>query len=312
MSDDMIDTARSSAAPRTLGERLRAAREAKGLNLQDLSTRTKIPARQLNALENDAHEQLPGIIFAVGFAKSYARELELDPEEAAAQYRAETTRPAYVAPNVSFDPIEPERLPSRRMAWVGGGIALALVAGVIIWYQKRSSEPVTIADGTPPAAPAAPAPAPAAPPADGSAGAAPAGGSAQPAPPPGQLPASASGAVAPPQPAPGQQQLAPQSGGGTVVLTAKQDAWIQITDRSTKQKLVSRTLKQGESYSVPPGDLTLWTGRAGAIDIRVGGRAIPPLGGEAETIRDVSLTPGSLLGRAAAAAPVPQIRPAQP
>jgi cytoskeletal protein RodZ len=310
MNDDMTDTARSFAAPRTLGERLRAAREAKGLSLQELSTRTKIPARQLNALENDAHEHLPGIIFAVGFAKSYARELGLDPEEAASQYRAETTRPAYVAPSVSFDPIEPERLPSRRMAWVGGGIALAVVAGVIIWYQTRSSEPVTVADTTPAAV--QPAPAPAAQPADGLATAAPADGSAQPTPPPGQLPASVGGAIAPPQPAPGQQQLAPQSGGGTVVLTAKQDAWIQITDRSTRQKLVSRTLKQGESYSVPPGDLTLWTGRAGAIDIRVGGRAIPPLGGEAETIRDVSLTPGSLLGRAAAAAPVPQIRPAQP
>src|SRR3546814_7687023 len=58
-------------------------------------------------------------------------------------------------------------------------------------------------------------------------------------------------------------------------------------------------LKGGESYAVPgdPEQLLLWTGKAGAIRITVGGKPVAPLGQPVQTVRDISLAPGSLLAR---------------
>lgn len=286
---------------RTLGERLRHAREAKGLTLADISGRTRVPARQLAALEADAHETLPGFIFAIGFAKSFAREVGLDPDEIAAQFRAETTRAAYAPPSASpFETLEPERVPSRGLAWASAAAVLAVIGGLFWYFEMRDPAPteaVSIETAAPDvvadsgattdlaAAEAAATPAPAA-----------------------TVPATTAPAATDPAAAPAAGPNIP-IGGTAVTLTAKQDVWIQISDRASGAKAMSRILKQGETYTVPTGDYTLWTGRAGALDVRVGGRPVPALGGEAETVRDVSLSAGSLLGRVAASAPMPSVRP---
>ena len=56
----------------------------------------------------------------------------------------------------------------------------------------------------------------------------------------------------------------------------------------------------GDRYDVPVDrqDLMLWTGRAGALDVTVGGTAIPPLGAATQTVRDVPLTAAGLAARA--------------
>lgn len=80
-----------------------------------------------------------------------------------------------------------------------------------------------------------------------------------------------------------------------VVLHAAQDSWIQIqgSDGST---LVARTLKAGESYTVPDqSGLKLTTGNAGGLEILVNGRAIPPLGQPGTVRRDIALDPARLI-----------------
>jgi len=276
---------------RTLGERLRHAREAKGMTLADISGRTRVPARQLVALEADAHETLPGFIFAIGFAKSFAREVGLDPDEIAAQFRAETTRAAYAPPTASpFEALEPERVPSRGLAWGSAAAVLAVVGGLFWYFEMRDPAPTeTVSIETP------------APDVVADTGAT-----------TDLAAAEAASAPADPAAAPGTTPAPLPNipiGGTAVTLTARQDVWIQISDRASGAKAMSRILKQGETYTVPTGDYTLWTGRAGALDVRVGGRPVPPLGGEAETVRDVSLSAGTLLGRVAASAPIPSVRP---
>lgn len=59
----------------TAGTRLRAAREARGLSLTDLAQRTRIDQRFLRGIENADYAGFPARLFAVGFAKSYARAL---------------------------------------------------------------------------------------------------------------------------------------------------------------------------------------------------------------------------------------------
>ena len=65
---------------------LRAARERKGLSLQDLSATTKISLRVLQALEDNDIARVPGGLFGRAFVRAYAEEVGLDPETAAALF----------------------------------------------------------------------------------------------------------------------------------------------------------------------------------------------------------------------------------
>jgi cytoskeletal protein RodZ len=58
------------AAPGLL---LRHAREALGASLVDVSRHTRITVRNLEAIERGAYQDFHGRIYAVGFARSYAR-----------------------------------------------------------------------------------------------------------------------------------------------------------------------------------------------------------------------------------------------
>ncbi len=73
----------------TVGERLRAAREEKGLSLEDVAAQTRIPRRHLESLEKADWEKLPAPTYTTGFAKSYASAVGLDRTEIGEQLRTE-------------------------------------------------------------------------------------------------------------------------------------------------------------------------------------------------------------------------------
>lgn len=68
------------------GRSLRARREDAGLSLAEVSLRTKIHIRQLQALERGDLMALPGRVYARAFVKHYARAVGLDPDETAASF----------------------------------------------------------------------------------------------------------------------------------------------------------------------------------------------------------------------------------
>jgi cytoskeletal protein RodZ len=63
------------------GQRLKEAREAKGLSLSEVSTGTKINVRVLQAIEEGRSADLPPKSFLRGFVRSYAVYLKIDAEE---------------------------------------------------------------------------------------------------------------------------------------------------------------------------------------------------------------------------------------
>ena len=71
----------------TLGARLKKKREANSLALQDYAERLKIRYNYLVSIENGQPENLPGAVFFISFAKSYANALGLDGEDFASQTR---------------------------------------------------------------------------------------------------------------------------------------------------------------------------------------------------------------------------------
>ena len=153
-----MDEAEAIDVP-TVGDQLRAAREAKKLSLEDIAASTRIPRRHLESLESGDWSKLPAPTYSVGFAKSYAGAVGLDRAAIGEQLRAEMggVRADTASPEV-FQPADPARTMPK---W----LVLAAIAAVIVialgfsWWQNRSlNEPDEVAVAEAPA-PAAQAPA---------------------------------------------------------------------------------------------------------------------------------------------------------
>jgi cytoskeletal protein RodZ len=71
-----------------LGEKLKTAREAKGLDYDQASKDTKIAVRYLQALEHEDFSDFPGEAYITGFLRNYGAYLDLDEQELLSLYRA--------------------------------------------------------------------------------------------------------------------------------------------------------------------------------------------------------------------------------
>ncbi len=70
----------------TLGQYLREAREAMGIDLRDAAQQTRISINYLKALEEEDFSKLPGEVFVRGFLKNYGRFLSLEESEVIKRY----------------------------------------------------------------------------------------------------------------------------------------------------------------------------------------------------------------------------------
>ena len=153
----------------TAGERLRAAREEKGLSLEDVAAQTRIPTRHLESLEASDWDKLPAPTYTTGFAKSYATAVGLDRAEIGEQLRGELggQRPVTHQPAEVFEPADPARTMPK---WLVFGAIAAVIAVVLLmgWLNERSLEQpeeptnAVAAQAPAPQAPAQVPPAPAA------------------------------------------------------------------------------------------------------------------------------------------------------
>jgi cytoskeletal protein RodZ len=72
-----------------LGNRLKEARLANGLSLEDLQAITKIQKRYLIGIENGDFSAMPGSFYVRAFIKQYAEAVQLDHDEIFETYKAE-------------------------------------------------------------------------------------------------------------------------------------------------------------------------------------------------------------------------------
>lgn len=120
-----------------LGDVLREAREAKGVDLPRVERETKIRERYLSALERGEYRELPGPVYTRGFLRNYGAYLGLDPDELVDLFRIETAtataveRPRTPAPR----PLAGRR--SRAFVVTPGALLaaiLTIVVGAVIAY----------------------------------------------------------------------------------------------------------------------------------------------------------------------------------
>lgn len=70
----------------TLGEKLREAREERGISISEVAEQTRISSLYIGSIEKDDYKPLPGGIFNKGFVKSYAKFIGIDENEALQDY----------------------------------------------------------------------------------------------------------------------------------------------------------------------------------------------------------------------------------
>lgn len=145
-----------------VGERLRAAREEKGITLEDVAAQTRIPQRHLESLEASDWEKLPAPTYTVGFAKSYAAAVGLDRSEIGEALREEMGGQRFTTTTTEvFEPADPARTMPKWLV-LGAIVAVILLVLLMSWLNNRSlrqpQDAANTAAATPaPAAPSAPA-----------------------------------------------------------------------------------------------------------------------------------------------------------
>jgi cytoskeletal protein RodZ len=124
---------------RTPGAYIKAQRTHKGMSLDQLAAATKIPKAQLELLEADRYEELPGMVFAKGFLRCCARALELDPDTVLGMlYERERERlrarrrEASVAAAAHSTPRKKSRGGSAQ-AWIAELIGRLPSARILMW-----------------------------------------------------------------------------------------------------------------------------------------------------------------------------------
>lgn len=134
-SDAMTVMERSSPG---VGSRLAAARERMGWALPDVAATLRIREPHLRAIETGHVADLPAPAYAIGFVRSYATLLGLDPDEMARRYRAELGG-EHRNTDLQFPAPVPERgVPAGAVVLLGAVIAIGAYVG---WYRLSGERP---------------------------------------------------------------------------------------------------------------------------------------------------------------------------
>jgi cytoskeleton protein RodZ len=134
----------------TLGEKLRQAREERGISVSEVAEQTRISPLYIDSIEKDDYKPLPGGIFNKGFVKSYAKFIGMDEHEALQDYskivaqtegRDEDDLRTYRPEVLTDDRAGGSMVPTIIFA----GIILALMTGgllfVVNYLQNQPSSP---------------------------------------------------------------------------------------------------------------------------------------------------------------------------
>lgn len=230
-----------------IGERLRAAREARGLSLEEAAEGTRIKRVYLEALENEAFSVLPSPAHARGFLRRYARWLGLDEAALLAEWDGAPAAIPPARPSRAPSMFELTRIPTRTaFPWrplAGIGLAALVVLGLLGLARVRWLP-----------SPARLPPAPTVTQAVGIGG---------------------------PTPTPGAAAAPPAL---RLEVEATEHVWVRI--QADGQVVYQGLLRPGETRAWDArSTLQLDTGNAAALQVRLNGRPEGPLGGRGEIVR---------------------------
>jgi transcriptional regulator with XRE-family HTH domain len=248
------------ASGQTAGAQLRAAREALGLSRSDIASQTKVAERHLLAIEEDRLGDLAARTYAVGFARSYARAVGLNEAAIAERVRGQLDAQGQDRPITmpSFEPGDPARVPTVRLAWIAGGAVVVAIVLLLVFFSSYLSPEGTL---------------------------------------PSLLPDETTAPAVAPRPVSAVAPAAPVAG-PVVLTARADHVWIKVTDGAGVQVVQKElALGESWTVPDGATGATLRTGRPDALQITVGGRPVPALSDRAQIMGNVSLAASDLIRR---------------
>jgi cytoskeletal protein RodZ len=243
-----------------LGERFRAAREARGLSLSDVSEQIRIRSVYLTAIEDENWTAIGAPVYIRGFLRTYARFLGLDPEEVVAAFNGssptassrsgpvDTSSASSASRRESSAYAAAAESPRRRgslLVWAAALVAVVLIA--IVAYNEWTFRQ----QGAPAVAVASASPSP--------------------------LPGTSAAASATPALAPVDTAAA-----NTLALTLTAPSWLRVTvDGSVSME---GTFPAGTSKTFHGKSALVRIGNAGGVEIRVDGKDVGKLGHSGDVV----------------------------
>ena len=283
------------------GQILRETRQSHDLTLENVSQVLNIRKGLLNAIEEGNYEELPASVYTIGFIKSYADFLRLDGEHLVMLFKRQT---GAVPKEIVMDmpeSVSMTNLPTKGIILGALGILFLLIMIVVLWSSFDEETKVQAQDTMPLEQALTPEEIEAA---------------RQknpeifkdeivefdvsevqrqvtklPASKPETQPLKPNSLIA-------TQEMATTYGvddNTRIVLKAQSNSWLEIKDASGKI-LLSRVLKEGDSYNVPDeGKSYLTTGNAGGLGIYVDGDYKGILGQKGEVLKGYRITTEGLI-----------------
>ena len=274
MSDEEISEADATAVaePASVGAQLRAAREKKGLTLDQVAADTRISRRHLEHIEAGEWDELASRTYATGFARTYAKSVGLHEGDVVEMVRAEmnVARPDRDhSKRQTFEPGDPSRAPGSKLVWFSLFAVVLLLVGIFFAARVLFSPAAELPTLT----------------------------EQEEAQRQKELAAQQARQAEEGEPEAAADALDPN---GEVVFTAEGETWVRFYDASGRV-LSEMTMAEGDTYTVPANanNPMIVTGRPDLLAISIDGESVSKLSTELETIQDVPVSARALLARGA-------------
>ncbi len=147
-----------SEAHKKIGEKLKARREKLGLSLEDISEDIKTSIEYLQAIENGEIASFPSNVYYDMFARSYAKEMDMNTDELFEELKMTEEPETEPEPSAKSSPKQSQRGDKKEdkkkgggfsfiklSAWLGGIIILIFIV-IVVWsvMGNKSQEPSAV------------------------------------------------------------------------------------------------------------------------------------------------------------------------
>jgi len=289
MSDEENQYTLATGAGETPGAMLRAARERKGLSVQDVANGLNLKSHVVEAIEDDRYERLPPRTFVKGYLKSYANLVGLSESVVLAALERHLPEEAPVA----LHTVAPRQVDRGvdLSGWLKWLLLLILLGAALFWADSRFG----LLDGGSAVLSPQPAQEPAAPPMQGGdpaplplseqpassavtppleeqapqESAAESEAEPEPEPAPAEVTAAATESAAEPAPAPAE---APAD---ELVIEVRGESWIDVRAANGARRFVGLARGPRTLQLKGPAPFKVVVGNPSQVEVRYGGQAIP-------------------------------------
>jgi len=133
-SEDSEDSEKVTAGP---GRRLRDARRARNLELEEVAARLHLHVSTIKQIEADDYDSLPAPTFVRGYLRGYARMLDIVPETILADYNSQNFGPPPLMRDISnTQEVRSTDISFRLATYLIVTVVVILVA---LWWQNQNT-----------------------------------------------------------------------------------------------------------------------------------------------------------------------------